>query len=380
MEMKRVLFIMPDLPGGGAEKVLIDILRHWDYERCAVTLLLEFATGVYVKDVPQQVELKVLPASIRAFRKAAKLLKIKPVSRLCTGIFTNELRNFAGAGYDAIVSFMEGPAVKLHSFFTDKAARNVSWVHIDMTQKHWSEAYFDGLDDERAAYGLMDGLVFVSEQAKQGFESIFGSIGGEHGVIYNLIDAEVIRRQAGAVSKPNAAAKPFIISMAGRLNRQKRYDRALEAAAILQSRGCDFELRIAGDGELLPEMKDMAARLGVADRVKFLGFRKPAYADMAAGDVFLNSSEAEGYPLTLCEALCLGLPVVATDVSGAREILGENEYGVVVSQSPEAIADALMELYGNPAERERLADKALLRSESFDVPSTMEKIYKVIDA
>lgn len=368
------MFIMPDLPGGGAEKVLIDILRHWDYERCAVTLLLEFANGVYVKDVPAQVTLRVLPVRVRAFRKAAKLLKSGPTSCLCQKIFISGLRRFAGDGYDAIVSFMEGPAVKLHSFLTDKARRNVSWVHIDMTQKHWSEAYFGGLEDECAAYAKMDEVVFVSKQAKQGFESIFGSVGGGHNVIYNLIDAKEIRSQAGTMPEPNAAGRPFIISMAGRFNRQKRYDRALEVAAILQSRGCDFELRIAGDGELLPEMKEMAAQLGIADKIKFLGFRKPAYADMAAGDVFLNTSEAEGYPLTLCEALCLGLPVVATDVSGAREILGDNEYGIVVQQSPKAIADALMALYNSPAERERLGTQALLRSESFDVVGTMNKI------
>lgn len=379
MEMSKVMFIMPDLPGGGAEKVLIDILRHWDYECCAVTLLLEFANGVYVKDVPAQVTLKVLPARARAFRKASKLLKSGPTSRLCRKIFISGLRRFAGDGYDAIVSFMEGPAVKLHSFLTDKARRNVSWVHIDMTQKHWSEAYFDGLEDECAAYAKMDEVVFVSKQAKQGFENIFGSIGGGHGVIYNLIDTKEIRSQAGGGPNADAAGRPFIISMAGRLNRQKRYDRALEAAAILQSRRCDFELRIAGDGELLPEMKEMAAHLGIDDKIKFLGFRKPAYADMAAGDVFLNSSEAEGYPLTLCEALCLGLPVVATDVSGAREILGDNEYGIVVQQSPEAIADALMALYNSPAERERLGAQALLRSESFDVAGTMNKIYSILD-
>ena len=126
-------------------------------------------------------------------------------------------------------------------------------------------------------------------------------------------------------------------------------------------------------------MKEMAAQLGIEEKVRFLGFRKPAYADMAAGDVFLNSSEAEGYPLTLCEALCLGLPVVATDVSGAREILGENEYGIVVPQSPESIADALMALYGSPSERKRMQTLALRRSGTFDVPGTMEKIYSKAD-
>lgn len=377
--MKKVLFIMPDLPGGGAEKVLIDILRHWDYERCAVTLLLEFATGVYVGDIPRQVELKVLPASIRAFRKASRMFGKCALSGICGDIFKRKLRSFAGSGYDAIISFMEGPAVKLHSFLTDNARRNLSWVHIDMTQKHWSEAYFSNLEEERACYAAMDSVVFVSEQAKRGFESIFGNIGGERSVIYNLIDAEQIRVQAGTAHKPTVPSSPFVISMAGRLNRQKRYDRALEAAAILKKRGCDFELRIAGDGGLLPEMKEMAAQLGIEEKVRFLGFRKPAYADMAAGDVFLNSSEAEGYPLTLCEALCLGLPVVATDVSGAREILGENEYGIVVPQSPEAIADALMALYGSPSERKRMQTLALRRSGTFDVPGTMEKIYSKAD-
>lgn len=374
MEMKhRILFLMPDLPGGGAEKVLLDILRHFDCGWYDVTLLLEFKKGIYVRDVPEQVRLKVLPAGIRAFRRLGRALPF------CNALFRRLVRRYAGNGYDTIISFMEGPAVRLHSFLNGCASRNVSWVHIDMSRKHWSEAYFDGLEDERAAYKDMDEVVFVSQQAKEGFEKIFGDAGGHHSVVYNLIDAAQIRSIAGDAASDRPSGGPFTISMAGRMNRQKRYDRALEAAALLQSQGCDFRLRVAGDGELLPEMKETAARLGLSDRVEFLGFRKPAYADLAAADVFLNSSEAEGYPLTLCEALCLGLPVVATDVSGAREILGDSQYGIVVPQTAEAIADALMELYGNPAGRERLRARALLRSESFDVAGTMKRIYDIID-
>ena len=96
---------------------------------------------------------------------------------------------------------------------------------------------------------------------------------------------------------------------------------------------------------------------------------------MADADVFLKTSEAEGYPLTLCEALCLGLPVVATDISGARDILGDSEFGIVVPEDVPAIADALRQLMDCDDLRTRYAAQARRRSEIFAVEPFMETLY-----
>ncbi len=97
---------------------------------------------------------------------------------------------------------------------------------------------------------------------------------------------------------------------------------------------------------LKKSLKAMSHEYGMDDCVHFLGFQKPSYPYMKEADIYLNTSEAEGYPLVVCEALCLGLAIVATDISGASEILASSEYGLLVSEKEEDIYNGLKRLMG----------------------------------
>ncbi len=99
---------------------------------------------------------------------------------------------------------------------------------------------------------------------------------------------------------------------------------------------------------------------------------------MKEADIYLNTSEAEGYPLVVCEALCLGLAIVATDISGASEILAGSEYGLLVSEKDEDIYKGVKRLMDDASLREKYRAKALQRAEMFDVPTTMAQIYKIL--
>lgn len=374
MAKTSVLFIMPVMSGGGAEKLLIDMLRRFDYSRFEVSLLLEYLEGDLLQDVPGQVHVRHCFGRNGAARQRFHRLLMRlhlwwPYVRCCRSRW---IRRRAGGPYDAIVSFMEGAAVQLHAMLSDRAAKNLSWVHIDLLRKHWSIQYFASDAAEARAYGRMDRIVFVSDTAEQAFRQLFPQVDVPMNVLNNPVDSAEINRLA-ASGRPDKTQ--FTICMAGRLNPQKRYDRAIGAAALLKQDGRNFVLRILGGGSEEPRLRTLAQQSGVADCVEFMGFVRPPYPYMADADIFLNTSEAEGYPLTLCEALCLGLPVVATDISGARDILGDSEFGIVVPEDVPAIADALRQLMDHAEMRMHYAAQARRRSEGFAVEPFMETLY-----
>lgn len=375
---KKIMFMMPALSGGGAEKVLLDILKNFDYTSYEVTLFLEYKEGVYLNELPEEVKILALHKQNTIwFERLHRVLRVSH----CYAFFHELvykymfLKLLKGERFDTIVSFMEGAAVKFHSYIISKADNNLSWVHIDLKQKHWSLDFFKNEKDEFETYKKMDKIVFVSEDVKRRFMELYTIKDDKCTVIYNLIDKNVIQRLA--VSN-NVVKRNFTICMVGRLNKQKRYDRALKVAKRLKSDGYDFDLWIIGEGNLEKSLKALSHEYGIDDCVHFLGFQKPSYPYMKEADIYLNTSEAEGYPLVVCEALCLGLAIVATDISGASEILTDSKYGLLVPEKDEDIYKGVKRLMDDVTLRENYRMKALQCAEMFDVPTTMSQIYKIL--
>lgn len=375
---KKIMFMMPSLPGGGAEKVLVDILRNFDYASYEVTLFLEYREGVYLNDVPENVRILALhPKNTIWFERLHRVLRLFHCYAFFHAFVYRHmfLKLLKGERFDTIVSFMEGAAVKFHSYIIHKADKNLSWVHIDLKQKHWSLDFFRNGKDELDAYKKMDKVVFVSEDAKRKFLELYAMENDKCIVIYNLIDKDSVLTSARSKS---VIKKRFTICMVGRLNPQKRYNRAINVAKRLRDNGYDFDLWILGDGSLEESLKRMCHEYGMDDRIHFWGFQKPSYPYMKEADIYLNTSEAEGYPLVICEALCLGLPVVATDISGASEILARSEYGLLVPENEDDIYNGVKRLMDDATLLENYREKALQRAEMFDVRTSMAQIYKIL--
>ena len=377
--MKSVLFLMPSLPGAGAEKVLIEILRHIDYTQYNVSLFLEYREGVYLQDVPDKVSIIALhgPNNLwfqRLHRRLVERGWYAPFHEMVyRRMFLSLLR---GKRYDTIISFMEGSAVKFHSYIFDKGKRNISWVHIDFQQKHWSLDFFRDAEDERQCYEKMDKIIFVSNDAKTGFDSLYHLSAGKYAVHYNIIDADRIRRLSQMCTAEQK--KRFTICMLGRLNTQKRHDRAISVAKTLKELGYDFELWIIGDGELRGKIEKQINEAGLQDVVKLKGFINPPYSMLAQADIFLNTSEAEGFSLVVAEAFCLGIPVVSTNVSGPRELLGDSEYGILTSQEEKDIASAVRTMMDKPQLRKHYSVMSITRSQMFNVDASMSAFYKLL--
>jgi glycosyltransferase involved in cell wall biosynthesis len=201
--------------------------------------------------------------------------------------------------------------------------------------------------------------------------------------ILDGVRAPVRTKEPGAVRRElGIPADAFVVGCVARLARQKRFDRLLRALVtagnreqgtgnreqgIGNSQQRPIHCVIAGEGEELEPTRALAAELGMADRVHFPGFRSDVGDVLDALDLFVVSSDREGLANAMLEAMAFGLPVVSTDVSGAREALdaaaGEPRAGIVTGFDDAALADAIGAMMRDPDARRAMGEAARGRAD-----------------
>ena len=186
-------------------------------------------------------------------------------------------------------------------------------------------------------------------------------------VIPNGLQLDHIPSTFDAAAKRKALGIPAncpVIGTVTRLEPQKANEVFLRAVAHAVKRVPNMVTLIAGDGPQRRQLENLAAELGLAERVRFLGWRTDAVEILGALDIFCMSSRWEGCPMVLLEAMAMRRPVVATDIGGVREIVVDGETGLLVAlDEPEALADAIVRLLGADAERERFGQAGRRRLE-----------------
>jgi len=160
---------------------------------------------------------------------------------------------------------------------------------------------------------------------------------------------EVTRRRSRR--ELGIGAGEVLLIFVGRVVPIKRLDVLLEALALASGSPPRLRLALVGDGEERPALERKAAELGIAESVRFLGYRRELRSLFAAADVAVLSSDNEGTPVSLIEAAAAGLPAVATDAGGVREVVGEETGTLVPRGDPRALAEALLAMAGDPERR-----------------------------
>jgi glycosyltransferase involved in cell wall biosynthesis len=183
-----------------------------------------------------------------------------------------------------------------------------------------------------------------------------------------------VRRELGL---PDDA---LVVGTVGRLNAQKGHRFLLDAAARLLPRRPGARVLIAGDGDLMADLRAQAAALGLTDRVVFAGHRTDVPDLLGALDVFCISSLYEGTPLALFEAMASGKAIVSTSVDGCREVLEDGVTGVLVPPADAAaLADGLERVLADEALRAALSRQALAASRRYDVRTCVDAMQALYD-
>ena len=373
-EMKKsVLFLMTSFEGGGTEKVLLTMLQNFDYVKYDVTLSIISNIGRYLHELPPQVHQVPIYSSPHTFlSRLGFVLYSRFHSKIIERIST---RRAIKDHYDVIVSFCEGRALKFHGYILDKADKNISWVHCDLFNMHYTLGPVLYENDEQKIYEAMDEVIFVSNGARQQFGQLGYKI--KHAsVIYNPLDTLFI--QSYKISHKQSGDY-FLVVLCGRLVKAKAYDRMIRVASSLIKEGFKIKVNIIGEGEERNNLSSLISDLDLSEYVSLLGFMNLPFSEMAKADLFVSSSIYEGFGMNLCEALCLGLPIVATRCSGTAEILGENEeFGLIAENNEKSLYECISRILKDKelqlAYRKK-SECAILR---FDIKKTMKDVYSIL--
>jgi len=322
MRGKTIAIVLPDLRAGGAERVAVTLMRSFRSAGHRVEFVLMRETGELLAEIPSDV--RIVDLGARRTRQA-----VRPLA--------DYLRTARPDGVHVSLWPLTVAAILAHRLARSKSRILVS-DHATLSRQ------FAGRPLTLAAVALTTRLfyptasarVVVANAAADDLARISGLARDRFEVIYNPVD-----RPAEAISSTPEIeamwgdADGRVITV-GSLKQQKNHALLIRSLARLRRRRA-AKLMILGSGALEAELKAEAAASGVADAVIFVGFAANPWPYYASAHLFALSSDYEGYPLVMIEAMRCGLPIVSTDCeSGPREILNGGEYGKLVPTGDEA--------------------------------------------
>ena len=361
--MIKVLFVMENLGKGGAERVLVNLVNQMDKTRFDITVMTLFEKGVNAESLDPEVRL--------INKNKPKFKGIKTVSKYIPKrmLYDFYIGKSADKEYDIIIPYMSGVPTTVAS---GSRLPKISWLH----GMFGSDKVINGLD---RIYKRYDKVVGVSEKVTERYNELFSQ--SCRGItLYNTNDTARIRGLAAESPGVDRPEGKTVISTVGCLESSKGYDRLVGVCGRLKDEGKAFELRIIGEGRDRAALEEQIERLGLSDCVKLLGYQTNPYKYVAASDFFVCSSRTEGLSTAVSEAVILGVPVVSTDVSGAREILGDrDEYGLVVESSEEGIYEGMKLFLDDGEKRAYYAAQAAKRAPFFEPENTVSAVEQLIE-
>jgi glycosyltransferase involved in cell wall biosynthesis len=365
-----IAFVINSLTDGGAERALIHLID------CMREQLAGFQTHLVLLDreeerhsVPTWVEKHVLDArhsvvtsTIRLFRILRKLRPAVALSFLnranCATVIAAQ-----ALGHRCIIS---------------------ERVH---TTSHLNSGAMAGVNKAmvRLTYGMADKVIAVSQGVRNDLVENYGIAQRKIQVIHNPIDPAQISRRAS--ERPAVQLPERYILGIGRLTPNKNFP--LLVSAYLES-GISDKLVIMGDGEERAALEELISKLGLGERVLLTGYVANPYPILKAARVFVSSSNAEGFPNALVEAMALGCPVVATDCdAGPMEILTQRTtprcsemtlgaYGILVPPNSVACLAAAIRKACSEEVRAEYSRRGPERAKDFDVANSVAQYWSAI--
>lgn len=391
---KEILFVMNNLNVGGAEKALVSLLQVFDYEKYNVDLLLFKKEGLFLKQVPAQVNILPEPANYRYFdmsfvqvlkenvwpwrwnliyrriqfkkmmQKAespaeAEQLSWKPLSKTLKPLQKQ---------YHAAIGFLE----KNPNYFVIdkvKAEKKIGFIHTDY-EKLKMNRYFDAF-----YFNKFNKIVVVSHESLQTLNQIFPNLSQKFLVLKNIISKKNIIHLA-STSEFDFKSENIIVSV-GRLSAVKGYSLSIKALRILKERNIDFTWIILGEGALRAEMETEIKSNGLEKNVLLLGAVENPYPYIVRANVFLHTSLFEGDGLSIKEAKILCKPIVLTNFTTACSHVINNETGIIVDFDAEEIANAIEKLLKNKELRNQF--KRNLANIDWSMSGETKKLYHLIE-
>jgi glycosyltransferase involved in cell wall biosynthesis len=204
-------------------------------------------------------------------------------------------------------------------------------------------------------------LVACSTACRDGLAPLVGVPAEDIEVLHSPVDTADVVTRGGAGAAASDGSPTLVVGACGVVNERKGADLWVEMAKLVIDKRPDLSIRFVWVGRQPRDWpQDRARELGIADEIEWTGETGEPYPALAAMDVFTLPSREDPFPLVVLEAMALGRPIVAFDVGGVREQLGDAG-AIVAAEQPEALAEAVIDLLDDPGARSILGTAAATR-------------------
>lgn len=384
----RILFHIDDFGRGGTETALIAWLHALDRGLFAPSLAVTFPTSDFdhwrAQGFPADVPVQVLASSpwMHRLHQTQRQRKLSFVEKLLYKLSTHAaIRPIVARRFLKLARNADAVCDFDLTFRRIAGRGSIPWLGVShySFSVRWAQksaAYLSRRVRQLERYTAIGVLApAMRREAEQYFAGRSTTIVD----LPNVFDLEDIRRRAGA--KVELPAMPFIVCSARLDDSQKDHRTLLRAYALVRSRGGAVgDLVLLGEGPARPALEALAAELGVAQFVHFLGFCANPFPYVRAADMLVLSSRYEGLPMVLAEAMALGTPVIATDCpTGPRDLLGDGAGLLVATGDVGAMAEAIERLTVDSALRAALITSATAKVASLAPPSANRRMWAVME-
>ncbi len=392
---KKLLFVIPNLGAGGAEKSLVNLLNELDYSIYEVDLFLFSKSGLFFHQLPPQVNIvephadfkifqKPLLKSLWAFLTDGKIgllmsrflfffinqwMKNKSVAEQKTWSLVKKSMKKVNKNYDCGIAFLEKSSIYFLVDFVE-SSKKIGYIHNDYNQLgldlSFDLPYFNQLDD----------IVTVSERCKVVLEEKI-SPPNKVKLIYNISSPKLLNSLADKYVVENTESKIKLLTIA-RLENQKGIDIAIEAAKILKNKKLNFIWEVIGEGSEREKLSKLIEENNIEEYFKLLGLRENPYPYLKNCNFYVQSSRFEGNSIAIDDAIILKKLIILKDFSTAADQIKHGRNGIIAEMNAEALSGEIWKLYNNKILQESILQN--LDHQVFDYEEQLAKFNLLVTA
>ena len=351
--------------------MLVNLVNNMDRSKFDITVQVLFKGGVNEQFLKSDIKFKYYYK--KQFRGNSKYFCLFSPEKL--------YKKFIKEKYDITVSYLEGPTARIVSGCPDKDTKLVSWIHVEQHTKDQLSSSFRSFSEAEKCYNKYDMTVCVSEYVKRDFSNIL-DFRKPIQVLYNTNETnQILEKSDERIDDYVFDESCKTIVAVGTLKKSKGFDRLIRIHKKLLDNSIDNKVIILGRGSEKDNLQNLINEYGVSNSCKLLGYNTNPYKYIKKSDIFVCTSFAEGFSTAATEALILGTPVVTVEVSGMKEMLGENnEYGIVTDNDENALYEGIKKMLTTPNLLKDYAAKAKERGEKFSTEKTVKAAEKMLES
>ncbi len=332
-DKKDLLFAGVNLEIGGIEKAQINLLDNIDYNKYNVTLVLEEKRGKLLKDLNKSVTLREVKVSNNRFILFRKLIN-------CLRKLAFEIYNYKNYDFSCCYTTYSYSSNKLVKIASDNTAL---YVHSNYKDVYETDDEVKEFFDSRKVKDYKH-IIFVSNEAKDYFLTLYETLKDKVKVFNNFINTKKIKEDSLKEITIKHPKDKKLLVFVGRLDdSSKKLTRAINIVKELQ----DTHLWVIGSGPDENMYQELSKKLGLSDRIEFLGPKSNPYPYMKEADYLLLTSDYEGFPVVYLEGLTLKKPFITTiDVSDEEINIGK-DYAYIISKEEKLIPKEVKKIFTN---------------------------------